>query len=952
MKLPLPLIPAVFLCLGPLAQAQQIVPPSAPWAHENSDLKPDSKVTWGLLPSGLRYAILPNTEPPKRVSLRFYVDAGSLMENDDQQGLAHFLEHMAFNGSKHFPAGEMVEYFQRLGMAFGSHTNAHTSFKETVYQLELPDAEDKMLADGFQLVRDYADGLLLGQPEIDKERGVILSEKRSRDSAEWRSFVDWVGFAVPDHRLSKRMPIGQEEVIAKAPRERFTEFYKKWYTSNRMVFAIVGDVDPAKIEGLIHTYFDDLAAPSPAVADPEMGTVKGRGVVAHHHSDPELPETSVSLEVTRPSTLGPDSQARRAREMRIRLADHIVSRRLEVLSKKENSPIIQGRTEFNDLFELNMIDYASIDATCAPEKWKEALAVIEQELRRALQFGFTDAELTEAKANFLNRAKVQAQSAPTRKTSDLADLLISQAGNQRVFTHPTEDLPRVQGVLQAITAAECQQELQKVWGNLENIQVYANGKLKIEGGEATVLAAYNASKQSPVEAPAQSELAKFAYAEDRPAGAIASRKEVEDLKVTQIVFANQVRANFKPTEFEKDRIRITARIGGGQLTEPKGQPGLSTFVSATFAAGGLEAHSADDLQRIFAGKTVNGNFGVSDDAFVLAGQTTPEDLAEELQFLRAMITHPGYREEAERQFKKQIDPIYQSLYYTPQGIMEDKVGNLIHGGDPRFGYPAPAEMAKRSMAEAKSWVGPALQTGFLELSVVGDFDLEKTIELVAKTFGSLPAREAAKPAYTAERKVSFPAERGLKTFTFSSEIPKALALVYWPTADMSDIKKTRRLGLLSAIFRDRLRVKVREELGDAYSPYARNVSSESLTGFGYTFAFMEVAPAQTDKLLGVIKEIGESLAKDGATQDELDRAKLPMLTQIQEYLRTNDYWMESVVSMSQEYPQRLDWARHFVKDYEAMTIEEINALAKEYYGSAKGLSVAIVPEVKAATPAQ
>ena len=168
-----------------------------PLAHEGSDIPADPAVKWGLLENGLRYAILPNAEPPNRVSMRLFVDAGSLMENDDQQGLAHFLEHMAFNGTKNFPAGEMVEYFQRLGMGFGNHTNAHTSFNETVYKLELPNSDAAMIDEGMKLFRDYADGMLLLAGEIDEERGIILSEKRDRDSVSWRTFVEQIKFAFP-----------------------------------------------------------------------------------------------------------------------------------------------------------------------------------------------------------------------------------------------------------------------------------------------------------------------------------------------------------------------------------------------------------------------------------------------------------------------------------------------------------------------------------------------------------------------------------------------------------------------------------------------------------------------------------------------------------------------------------------------------------------------------------
>ena len=191
-----------------LSQVKKSAPNPIPLPQENSDIAADKNVTWGVLENGMRYAILPNVEPPNRVSLRLFVDAGSLMEEDNQQGLAHFLEHMAFNGTTNFPPGEMVEYFQRLGMGFGNHTNAHTSFNETVYKLELPNVEDPILDEAFKLLRDYSDGMQMLTEEIEAERGIIMSEKRTRDSVGWRTFVEQIGFALPEHKVGSRLPIG------------------------------------------------------------------------------------------------------------------------------------------------------------------------------------------------------------------------------------------------------------------------------------------------------------------------------------------------------------------------------------------------------------------------------------------------------------------------------------------------------------------------------------------------------------------------------------------------------------------------------------------------------------------------------------------------------------------------------------------------------------------------
>lgn len=932
------------------APAPSPAPAKDLWVHDTTDIEPDSNVIWASLPTGLRYAILPNSEPPDRVSLRLYVDAGSLMEEDDQQGLAHFLEHMAFNGTKNYPAGEMVEYFQRLGMAFGSHTNAHTSFKETVYKLELPDAKPGMLDDGFKLLRDYSDGLLFGEAEIERERGVILSEKRSRDSADWRAFVDWIGFALPEGRIAKRLPIGQEDVISKAPRQRFIEFYQKWYTPDRMAVVVVGDVDPKQIEGYITEHFDDLKSTGAPVPDPALGELPKRGVATHVYSDEEASETQVSIETVRPTTFGPDSQARRARELRSRLASAIISRRLEILSKKEGAVVIRGSTHHNELFDLPFCEYASIDATCKPENWAAALSVIDQELRRALQFGFSEAELTEARAKLQNQLEVQAKSAVTRKSSELADLLVTQVGSGRVFTHPQSDLERVTPLLASITTEECLDAVRDIWGDLEQVVVYASGNVKIPGGEQAVLDAYKSSLGIAVEALEEKEMGEFAYTQEREPGEIASRVEVEDLEITQIRFANNVRANFKVTDFEDNKVYVSARIGAGRLTEPADKPGLAMFVGSTFSQGGLEAHSADDLKQLLAGRTVGAGLGVGDDAFELGGVTTPEDFELQLQLMRAYLTEPGYRDEAAREFANQLDQVYSQLAHTPDGVLGNEVTKLIHSGDRRFGYPEQAVLASRNLAEAREWLTPALDSAYLEISVVGDFDPAIAIDLVAREFGSLPQRAESKPPLTDERLVKFPAGVNHKEFEFESEIPKSIAVVYWPTTDMSDIAKTRRLGLLSSVMRDRLRIKVREELGDAYSPYARNTSSETFTGYGYLFGYVEAAPAQAEPLADVIQSIGADLAANGISTDELERANLPTLTMIEEYRRTNEYWLNMVVGPSQEFPMRLEWARNFVTDYKSITEDELSALAKEYLAPEKALQILISPEAPAEAP--
>jgi len=912
-----------------------------PLPHEDSDIKTDSNVTWGVLENGLRYAILPNAEPPNRVSMRLFVDAGSLMEADNQQGLAHFLEHMAFNGTTNFPAGEMVEYFQRLGMGFGNHTNAHTSFNETVYKLELPNSEQAMSDKAMKLLRDYADGMLFDPNEIDDERGIILSEKRTRDSVSWRTFVEQLGYALPENLVSRRLPIGTEEVIENAPRERFVEFYENWYTPNRMAVIVVGDIEVEATEKLIKKHFDDMPAREKRPSPP-LGLVSSRGFGAHYHHEKEAGETSVSIEALKSRVNPADNSERRLEDLNRMIATRILNRRLERIAKDENSPISAGSSGADDFFDLGFALSASIEADCKPEQWKEALALVEQELRRALEFGFTDAELTETKALINRLYEEAAKQVGTRKSRDLANQIARRLGTRRIFTNPAEDLPRVTKALESVTAETAKKSLADLWGTANETLVFVSGNAVIDDPIASITKAFEDSTAVAVTPPEEKEIGTFAYDELPKPGVITEQNEIEDLEVTQLRFENNVRVNLKITDFEDDTVYTKARIGAGQITEPT--PGLAFFLDSVFGGGGLEAHSEDELKQIFAGESVSVGFGVDDDAFNLSGHTTPEDLEAQLKLMRAYITNPGFREEAATEFRRSLDYIYQQLERTPGGFAQDEVAQFLHGGDERFGWPPRDALEALVIEQAKEWVLPDLKKGYLELTIVGDFKKEAAIKALASTFGNLPERDKEKPDYSEERQVSFPAATS-KVFGFNSEIPKGMAVVHWPTTDIFNIKKTRRLSMLSSVLDDRLRIKIREELGDAYSPFAHNLPSSTWTNYGYLFASVTIDPDQAESVTQVISQIGDDLAEgDKITEDELERAKKPQITQIEEMRRTNRYWLGSVLEASQEFPERLEWSRSFVDDYKNITVDEVNALAKEFLTKDTRVVVVITPK--------
>jgi zinc protease len=916
--------------------------PAKDWPHERSDIPADPKAVFGKLENGMRYLIYPNAEPPGRVSLRLHIAAGSLMEADDQRGLAHFLEHMVFNGSKNFTPEELIPRMQRLGIAFGAHVNAYTSFDETVYMLDLPDLSEEMMKLGFTVMRDFGDGAKLDLAEIDKERGVILSEKVDRDSVSYRLMQQQFEELLPASLVARRFPIGVEEVIKNAPRERFVDFYTRFYTPERMTFVVVGDVDPAAIEARIRESFSSMANPAEPGKDPDLGEIKAPdGVVAAVYTDKEVTSTDLSLVSIRPFSPVADTRTRRLSMLPLGLAHAAISRRFERLAKEDGSPVAGGSASRQELF--NFAELGSFDVTVTGDRWQEALPVLEQEFRRALEFGFTDAEIAEAKANLQNAYEQAVKTAPSRKSDGIATAVAQSINDGRVFTTPVTDLEIVAKGLATATPETCHAAFREFWAD-QGLHLILTTKEEPDNATGTLLSIYQDSSSREVTPPAPTTAATFAYEDFGPAGTVKSREEIEDLGIVQFVLSNGVRLNLKKTDFEQGSIRLLARFGSGKLTQPKDMPGLDFFAASVFDAGGLGKHSVDELQQILAGRNVGTGLSIGDDSFALSGRTTPEDLELQLQLMSAQLADPGYREEALTQFKKAIPPILQQLRHSPAGA-EAAMDAWLHGGDSRWGVPDEAKLSAFTLDDAREWLAPALAKDYLELSIVGDFDESVLLPLVLKTFGALPDRAAQKPALAAARKIAFPKAPAEKTYTYDSKIAQGAAKVVWKTDGLrGNTKLFRRLNLLGEILGDRLREEIREKLGAAYSPNSYANGSEGLDGFGYLTAECSGKAEDAKRLADIAAQLAATLAKEGTTDDELERARKPLQSQLEKSKRDNSYWLGTVLSQSQEDPARLDLIRGRDADYAAITSKELNEVAKKFLAEKNAIKVLIHPE--------
>jgi zinc protease len=909
------------------------------WGFEASDLKPDPAVRFGALANGMRYAIMANATPKGTASIRLHLDVGSLAEAEDQRGLAHFLEHMAFNGSTRVPEGEMVKLLERLGLAFGPDTNASTGFAETIYMLDLPQVGETHIDTGLMLMRETASEVTIEPKAVDRERGVILAEMRARYNFGLRQFLDSAAFNFPLSPLATRLPIGDETVLKTAPAQRIRDLYEMYYRPDRATLVIVGDIDPAAIETKIKARFSDWVAKRTAPPEPARGTVDaGRPRAIDTFIDPDVP-TSVTFTVARPFRAQPDTAQTRRRDMIEALATGILNRRLAKLTRQADARFAGASAGGGDV--LQIADTATISVTAKDRDWKAALAIGEQELRRALQHGFTEAELAEQIANTRTALKNAADQAGTRTNQALANAIIGTLDEDDVFTTPQSGLDRFESYAPSLTAQEVAAAFRAMWQGA-NPLIHVSHNVAIDGDTRAIAAHLGDSMKLAVAPPATDAKRAFAHTDFGPAGRVVADRRIADLDIRLVRFANNVQLNVKRTDFEKGRVRVSLRVGGGTLEFGQRPDGLVQLMGA-FSAGGTTAHSADEIQSILAGRTVSPGFVPGVDAFGGSAATTPADLLVQLQLFAGLVTQPGFRAEGETQFRNAFSVVVPTLDSTPQGVATREVGRIVANGDTRTGIPPLDELKKRSFAELRPVISNALARGHIEIGVVGDIVEDDAIAAVARTFGALPARAPDRTGFTAVR--AFPRDRAPLKLTHGGKPDQGVVQVFWPTRDGFDFAERTRLDLLSNVMQVMLTDELREKMGATYSAAATSVASTVFKGYGHMSVSLTVEPARMTDVFGAIDRIAARLAASLPDADLIARARTPMLERIARGRRENPVWL-GIVDEAQTLPGDLENFRRQEAVLKSVSAKQLRQTARRYLNAKAALRISIVPRAK------
>lgn len=914
------------------------------WAHEQSNLSPDPELIFGNLDNGFSYVLMENQKPEGRVKMHLSADAGSFHESPEERGIAHFLEHMLFAGTRNFPSGELVKYFQRIGMKFGPDVNGRTGFYNTTYDLDLPRGDRKDIDEGLLVMRDFASEALLEPGEIEKERSVILAEKRTRDTPDYRTFKETFRFELPETRIAWRMPIGTRQTIENIDRQMLETFYHTWYRPGRLTLVAVGDFDPGIMENLIEKRFSGLAAKAPEKPEPEFDHFDHDGLKTFYHHEPEAGRTHVAIETLTRTPQPADSRNYQQKQLLSEMADSIVGHRLDRLRNEQDAPFT--RADIYSGHYLKFVKAAEISAKCDPENWEESLSLIEQTLRRALEHGFTESEVNRAKKEFANDLQQAVKNAPTRENGQIAGQLLHHLNAKRVFQSPTQRRNLLQPVIDSATPEKLHEMLKNQWAPSHRlVLVTGNADLaeEAETGKKKIAAAYRQSRQTEVQGPDAKDALAFPYL-PAPSGSpvIKDRTKMDETGVIRVRFENKVTLLVKKTDFTANQVLTAVSFGHGQSSEPQNMPALSEMTDRVMNFSGLGKLSEDELSRALAGTSTRVSFDVEEDKFVFSARSVPDETELMFQLLYHYIQDPGYRQTALRRGARQLTQKYRSLSHSVQGAMAIKGRKFLAGGDCRFGFPDPESVEQVELADIRSWITPALSQGPLEIAVVGDIDEEAVIDAAGTFFGALPQRTDFRESESVNVP-DFPKNQEIE-ISVPTRISKALLVRAYPTTHIWDIHQARRLSVLADIFSDRMRIRIRENLGASYAQGAGHSPSRAYTDYGLLTGYAVIDPDKINAVEKAMADIGAELQANGATKDELKRALEPTFTQIREQVKTNEYWLHTVLKGAGRHPQQLQWSRTLLADYSCITVEEINQTAGKWLKPAHAADIRILPE--------
>ena len=861
--------------------------------NESTPIPVDNHVKIGQLDNGLKYYIRQNSKPEDKVELRLVVNAGSILEDEDQLGLAHFMEHMNFNGTKNFKKNELVDYLQSIGVQFGAHLNAYTSFDETVYILPIPSDDPEKLEKGFQILEDWAHNALLENQDIDEERGVVLEEYRLGQGADDRMTRNYLPKLLNGSKYVDRLPIGTKENLETFDYESIRNFYKDWYRPDLMAVIAVGDVDMSLLEEKITTHFGGIKNPE---------NKKDRTVfeVPNHdetfiaiESDKEAPFSRVRVYYKDFDNAKEDENLGEYRHSMLEsLFAQMINNRLSELVNGENPPFINGASYYGGTWARSKNAYQSF-AICSDSGQLTALKTLLEENERVKRFGFTQGELNRAKAEILARLE--------KSYNDRDNMYSSQIAGEYIRNFlEKEPIPGIEWEYNFQKAVMPSIQLEEVNKLINGYLKDSNRVVIITGPEKEGLALVTADEVTSLLDSVEKEdlkpyedkevAASLITSELPKPGKVESSISNETLGTTTVTLSNGATITYKKTDFKNDEILFSAYSYGGTSLYPDDVFKATAFANNGLAEAGVNNYSKTDLDKILTGKivSVNPSIGAYSEGF--NGSSSPKDLEQLFQLTYLYFTALNKDDAAFQSYINKQKAFLGNILASPQFYFQIEIGKFLNGDNPRYtGFPSSEDLDKADYSLAyQKYQERFKDAGDFHFYFVGNIDEVKLIELANKYIGCLPST-GSKENYTITdfRPLSGSHEKIIE----KGKDPKStVILLYQGPADY-DAKENLAMEALGEVLTIKLLEKLREEEGGVYGAGANGSMRKTPYGW-YNFSVsFPCGPENVGKLKTAALVQVETLVNEGPTDEDLAKVKEALLMNRKEDLKENRFWL-------------------------------------------------------------
>ena len=912
-----------------------------------SQIPEDPNVKIGVLDNGLTYYIRNNGKPEDKLELRLAINAGSILEEDDQQGLAHFMEHMNFNGTKNFEKNDLVDYLQSIGVKFGADLNAYTGFDETVYILPIPSDDPEKLNQGFQILEDWAHNATLTEEAIDGERGVVMEEYRLGLGPDKRMMQVYLPKLMHNSKYADRLPIGKEDVIQNSDYETIRKYYRDWYRPDLMAVVAVGDLDVTQIEQKIKEHFSNLKPSENPRERKEYGLPNHEETFVAIASDKEAPFTRVQVyykdqEKAKELTTVDDYRE----ELVESLFSTMINNRLDELRNKPNPPFTFGYSYHGGTYARSKDAYQSIAMTGEGQQM-QALRALLEENERVKRYGFNPSELERAKKEYLARLEQQYKNRDKEESDRIVNRYVSHFLDK-------EPIPGIEWQYEFAQKSLDQIELEEVNALIQNFLHDDNRVVVLTGPEKEglkqvkkeeVLALLEEVKKKDLQKYTEEKLRDDLLTQAPEAGNIVGESTNEQVGVKTITLDNGAKVVYKKTDFKNDEVLFSAYSPGGTSLLSDEAYHKTALANSGLPEAGIADLSKNDLGKMMSGKIVSARPQISSYSEGFSGSASPKDLETLFQLVHLYFTDLNKDQEAYNSYVSKQKGFLGNLMSNPNFYFQNEIGKLMNEGNPRYiGFPTPEKYDQQDYDLAyQKYQERFANAGDFIFYFVGNIDEDKLKQYAETYLASLPSQGQKEQFEVPDFR---PDNSYRREIIYKGADPKSQVSIRWNGETEYNKAEDFAMQALGEILSIKLIEELREEEGGVYGVGARgNISKIPYGSYSFSISF-PCGPENVEKLTQAALAEVEKIRENGPTEKDLAKIKETYLVEHKQQMKENKFWIQKMESADVE-GYDINEITKFEQKLNSLSADKIQDVAEKYLNEDYLLGI-LMPEKEAA----